>query len=152
MLAFSFQLVFLLCSVLCCGACSWCISLRICRLWPMNKETLAMLTGLADSFLGIQISTLGKWKIPGSFWLKMQFWYTHTKEVRSQYLLLTDPRSRGSGGWVWVRARAAQWALRKRQSSVSGHEQAGDREQGSKHLLPMRWLGQRSLTFHGFNS
>ena len=34
------------------------------------------------------------------------------------------------------------------QSSIPGHRQARDIAQGSKHLLLIRWLGQRSLTFH----
>ena len=38
--------------------------------------------------------------------------------------------------------------LAERQSSVPGQEGAGDTEQGSQHLLLIRWLGQRSLTFH----
>ena len=31
-------------------------------------------------------------------------------------------------------------------SSVPGHKKARDGQQGSKHLLFTRWLGQRSLT------
>lgn len=40
---------------------------------------------------------------PGLLWLKAQFQYTHTEEVKSQNLLLTDPR-KGVGQWAEEKA------------------------------------------------
>lgn len=59
------------------------------------------------------------------FWLKAQFQYTQQrKQKKSQDLLLTDPRmGKGHG------------EMEEGQSSVPGHQQAGDKKQGSKHLL-----------------
>lgn len=43
-------------------------------------------------------SQLGKVNPPGSFLWKVQFRYTHTKEVESQALLPIDSRSKKRGG------------------------------------------------------
>ena len=52
--------------------------------------------------------------------MKAEFQYTHTKEVKSQGLFLTSPKSEaGEPG--------------EGQSSVPGGERAGDSEQASKH-------------------
>ena len=39
----------------------------------------------------------------------------------------------------------------RRGQSIPGQPQTGDREQGSKHILLIKWLGQWSLTFHWLN-
>ena len=64
---------------------------------PIKVFSLPQVTysGLAGSYLNIWAPTLGKGKIPGTFWLKVQFPNTHTKEVKSQGLLLTNPRKGG---------------------------------------------------------
>lgn len=58
--------------------------------------------------------------------------YTHTKEVKSQDLLLASSGNRaGEGGGIRSMGRA------------------GNREQGGRCLLLTRRLGQRSLNFEG---
>ena len=69
--------------------------------------------------------------------MKAQFQHAHTKVVKSQDLLLIDPRN----GVVMYNEPSPLFQVSSEQ----------DREQGSKHLLLIRWLWQRSLISCGLN-
>ena len=70
--------------------------------------------------------------------MKVQSPNTHTKEVKSQGLLLTNPRKGGR--------RSSD--LGEREFSIPGHRHGG-RKQGGKPLDLEGGLGQRSLILAG---
>lgn len=93
-------------------------------------------------------SCFGEVKTSGSFWLKAVLIYPH-KGSKSQDLLLRDPRNRRKWGGGVVEGKAMS---QKGSLPLPSHEWVSDKEQGSNHLLLIRWLGWTSLTFCGLNS
>ena len=102
------------------GSCSWCVKLWICRLWHAEWRSTRQVA------VSVPEPQFGEVKTARSFWLKAQFPCTHTKEIRSQNLLLTDSKKGGR--------ECGYNNPGEGQTLIPGHRQAGYREQGNKHL------------------
>lgn len=117
----------------------WYTKLRICRLWSAEWECTSHPHGSAGSSLSIQAPTSEKWKPKGfSDWIQVSK-SSHERHKVTKFINCRFQKEKK--GMKWAEERAI----------LHPKSQASRRWQSHKHLLFIKWLGQRLLIFCGLN-